>query len=189
MLHERGVDLEDIDIDFITDNIVTGAKEALRFLEQESADWPKVMFSSNQDTIGYTLDKEAINIPVPYLKEMKKIGKPLQEYLQTVYTLPGKEPLQIPYSQWLKLAGREETVHHFQKKGLPQLKVNYTKHDPSRLTEIDMLLCDIEVEARRIVDEICVALNETPLWKDFDDYLAKSYPSKYNQPIEVLLSM
>lgn len=181
VLHERGLDLEDRDIDFIIEHIVAGTRDTLDYFEIKNSDWPKVIFSDNLDTPGYIPDQDALNIPLPYLKRVGKLGVALSGHQQMVYQLPNSEPLNIPYSHWLRLVGREETVHHLQKTGLSQLNARYPQQDPSSLSQLDRLMCDIEVEARNIVDKISVKLREKPTWQGLDDHLQKAYLDKYCQ--------
>lgn len=185
-LHERGVVLADQEINFITDHIVAGANEALRYLEQASNGWPKVIFSDDMDTIGYALEQESINIPVPYLNKMARVEQPFMEHQQIMYIIDGV-PVLVPYAKYLKLAGREETIHHFQKKGHPRLHAHPSIISPASLSPIDRLLTDIEVEARKQVDEMSSQLGEQPLWAQLDAYLAVQYPNRYNQPLSYFL--
>ena len=187
-LHDHGVILKDTEIDFITNGIVDGSNEALKFLGQSDYEWPKIIFSDDMDTIGYVPRQQVINIPVQYLNKMAAVKNPFSDHQQIVYTIAGKE-ISIPYSQYLKLAGREETVHHFQEVGHPSLKAKYSAISPAELSQVDRLLCDIEVEARKTVDAISIKLGEQPIWANFDTYLSQQYPDRYNKPVDHLISI
>lgn len=187
-LHDRGVTLKDKEIDFITSGIVDGSKEALDFLGQPHNEWPKVIFSDDMDTIGYVPKQQVINIPVPYLNKMAAVEDSLTNHQQMVYTI-GRKEVSIPCSQYLKLVGREETVHHFQEVGHPNLKVQYSTTSPAGLSQVDRLLCDIEVEARKTVDAISVKLGEQPIWAELDTYLSEQYPDRYNKPVDHLTAV
>jgi hypothetical protein len=138
------------------------------------------------DTIGYAPDQEAINIPVQYLNKIASVNNPLTDHQQMVYAIDGKE-VSIPYSHYLKLVGREETVHHFQKVGHPNLKVQYSVTNPAGLSQVDRLLCDVEVEARKVVDAISINLGEKPIWAELDTYLSQQFPDRYNKSVDYLL--
>ena len=86
------------------------------------------------------------------------------------------------------MAGREETIHHYQNVGHPMLKAPYVITEGTELIpNEDKFLCDIEVEARKTVDQIGLAKGEEPVWKPIDDFLQGARPEAYNQPVTYFL--
>ena len=191
LLHERGVKLPDKEIDFIVSQLELGSRDALKFLDREHDQypWPRLIASDNLDRNGYVPEQKVINIPVPYMNELAATPTSLATRTERLYTIhPTGLQKSVPYNYSLRLGGREETIHHYQNVGHPLLKAqNIITEGSEHIPPEDKILCDIEVEARKIVDQICLAHGEDPIWKPFDDYLQRARPEAYNQPVTYFL--
>lgn len=168
-----------------------GSKDALKFLKREKDQWPRFNTSENFYRIVYDVGQQAIDIPIPYLNDLTTDSTPLSQRTQRLFTVPAASLRKsVPYEYWLRLAGREETIHHYQNIGHPMLMAQYNlihTEGTGRISYNDRFLCDIEVEARNFVDRICLKNSEEAVWKPIDDYLQRTRPEVYNKPITYFL--
>jgi hypothetical protein len=183
-LHERGLNLKDEKIDFVTNHFCLGIQDVYTYLNIDVRDRNLgILFADDVKKIGYVEDLRKANIPFPFLKELEQFVDPINEITITVWT-DGLDTFKVWLSTYLRNAGREEAIHHYQTKGHPLLNASL----PSIIkyknaTEIGRLLCDLEVEARTITDQIAILNNEAPMWKILNEKLEKRYPDRYNKPL------
>lgn len=95
----------------------------------------------------------------------------------------------VKYIYWLKLLGREATIHRYQKVGNPLLQVAFPENLPATFSTKQLLLSRLEVEARRVTDEITQLQGETPIWRSVDNYFSQKFPQFYNKSIEELANL
>lgn len=185
MLHERGVILPDRDIDLIVFSVEQGSKETLQWLGVQNDSWPHLISSDDEDgRVGYAHKLRMINLPIVFLNKLAN-GLPLDLHRVCLYSrMPLKMRKEISLLRWLVLVGREETIHHYQNIGHPLLK---TRVDPNynylTIGPLDEPLVEQEVEARLVVDQICLAHGELPVWQEYDQYLQASLGERYNKPV------
>ena len=80
------------------------------------------------------------------------------------------------FEDYLVAAGIEETIHHFQDIGHPNLQTRLPKvegYDSGN--PLVMILSEHEVEARTKVDEILRLNGRTSIWEGYDQYLRKNH--------------
>lgn len=188
-LHERGVELTDSQIDYIVNLLTEGMSDVKHFLDCDND--PDIGFICSDDMtgIGYVPEQRTINIPLQFFKNLYQYAQPFEDYIvhigvadkANITTTP------IPFAQYLVAVGREELVHHYQAIGHPLLQVSppdITSY--KQLSAVDQLLCDYEVEARRIVDSISKNKGQPPIWEKIDSQLQVIYPQRYNKPVAQL---
>ncbi len=185
ILHERGVELKDSDIELIISELAAGARDTQEFLGNLEDSELNFISSDNLDKIGYVPDQQTINVPLPYFKSIESLNIDLLEYKQKIGEIQGQNLGEVDYQIYLRNAGREEAVHHYQNVGHEKLKAKL-REEVNSLSDLDRLLCDVEVEARRVVDEIAISKGEEPIWEKLDQTLQELFPERYNMPIESL---
>lgn len=189
-LREKGVVLQEGDIRFVLSNFQEGMDDTRVFLGR--SDEIKLTHSRFLGEIGFDAGKCAIEIPIVFFNCFTNVDVPLGEHFIEIDFSPPfyfqKRPRKIPFSYFLRLVGREEAVHFFQRKGDPRLQAAIYFAPPEDLSSVSKQLCDVEVEARQIVGEICVGSGEEPFWVDYDDLLTDLYPHHYGRSIEYLLN-
>ena len=169
-LHERGVILEDEQIDLITSFIEAGAEDAKIHLGQDRDLWCNFISSETGRYPGYVPDeREAINLPINWLNQLANTD--LLNDQVVVWSIPEVELENImSWSRWLRVMGREETIHHYQHTKLPGLihEFSTTASPEKTSTQAQTRWQPYEIEARKLVDEISVAKGEPPVWRLFD---------------------
>lgn len=182
MLHDRGVRLDDDGIDFITSNLSKGIELARLDLNIPPEEPIRCIFSDNQNTIGYAVVQDVINIPVPYLNRIANAKTDINSIKVSI--IIDEFQLEIPYQVWLEAAGIEEVIHMYQKRGHSTL-IKIIKKDletESILSSLQLLLLDVEVEARKNVDRILKKSGRLPIWEELDKYLLDNYSDSYGKP-------
>lgn len=186
-LHEQGVKIKDELIDFIVDTISLGVQDTKTYFNRNEE--LNLITSDNQQNVGYVKGQNAVAIPISFYREFEGLTPPYDfdspDYI--IGRLVGL-PEQISLRSYLRNIGREETVHFFQDIGDVHLKSSLTD-SVNYLSPIDRYICDAEVEARSVVDEIAKVNDETPIWENIDKSLKENYPDKYGKTIDVLLEL
>ncbi len=188
ILHKRGLKLKDADIEFIVLEITNGFKDTQEYLGRSKDPGPNFICSANLTRIGYVSDQQVVNIPMHFLKHFEILRTPLSESKAELLHFDDEWYGRIDSRLWLRNAGREEAIHHYQNIGHPKLQ---SKLDDKigGLTDLGRLLCDVEVEARMVVDQIAISKSEVPMWQKFDHRLKSFYEEFYNLTIEQLASL
>lgn len=182
-LVKNGLKLSESEFNLIHDSLVCGVREAQKYLNVPSDSWPKFIFDGNINVLGYSIQKDAVALP---LSQINTSPTPLEYKDQLLCFMPNVFYIIVKYVYWLKLFGREATIHRYQKIGTPLLKKQFPNKSPASIPRKTLLLSDIEVEARTIIDAISEQIGETPVWKNFDAFLSKNYPEHYSKSIEEL---
>jgi hypothetical protein len=167
-----------------------GAEEVKNYLGMaKDTAWPKYLFSDSVSVLGYSSQFDAINLPMRYLNMIAANTQALQFKDQMTFYIQDKFFVILKYVYWVQLFGRESTVHHYQKIGNPKLQTQFPSNYTSSLSLNALFMSNIEVEARKIVDELTVARGLKPVWKDVDEYFAQKFPEYYNKPLETLAAL
>ncbi len=188
-LKSKGLLLTEVDFSQIINSLIAGSHEAKKYLNVENESWPKFNFSNDISALGYSAEHDAICLSINYLNQLAGNLIPLQYKDQLVLFMPDTFYIIIKYLFWLKLLGRESTIHRYQKKEHQLLKARFPKDQSPSQTSKLMLLSDIEVEARDVSDKIALVHNEIYLWKNVDTYFSQNYPEHYNKSIEELIAL
>jgi len=185
-LKDKGLKLSEEDFSTILDAVTQGAEDVKRYLGTTNDPWPKFLFSDSIDALGFSSLEDAINIHLTYLNHISENETPLKFRDQLACFVPDKFYVIFKYLYWLRLFGREETIHYYQKRGNPLLHAPFPNAFPKTLSAKTFLLSDVEVEARKTVDKVASLNNENIVWKPIDDYLSTNFSEYYNKPIEYL---
>lgn len=188
-LLKNGLRLSESDFNLIRDSLVSGALEAKKYLNAVDDSWPKFIFDNDVDVLGYSSQHDAISLSLSRLNQADRDSTKLEYKDQLLVFVPDIFYIIVKYTYWLKLLGIESTIHRYQKIGNPLLKKQFPEKLPLPPSPKKLLLSDVEIEARRITDEIIVQLGEIPIWKNFEAYLSKNYPQYYDKPIEDLIKL
>ena len=188
-LKDKGLKLSEEDFNAIVGAIKQGAEDVKQYLEINNDSWPKFSFSDNIDAMGFSSQNDTINIHISYLDHVSENETPLKFRDQLACFAPDKFYMIFKYLYWLRLFGREETIHYYQKHGNPKLKVSFPNTFPKSLSTKTFLLSDVEVEARKAVDVVATLNNENIVWKPVDEYLKTNFSNYYNKPVEYLISL
>lgn len=188
-LSKNGLRLSESDFNLIRDSLVSGAREAKKYLNVVDDSWPKFIFGSDVDVLGYASQNDAISLSINHLNQADSGSTQLEYKDQLLMFVPDVFYMIVKYAFWLKLLGIESTIHRYQKIGNPLLTKRLPEKLPPSVSPKKLLLSDVEVEARRNTDAIIVRLGENPIWKNFDAYLSKNYPLYYNKSIEELVKL
>lgn len=189
VLHERGVELDDESIDFIVATISEGFTDTCSFLGRSDGELHFIC-SDNLRNIGYVPNETGpVNIPLAFFKDLEQHGTKVDPELPfTIATISGK-PYQIGLRHYLISAGREEAVHYFQHRGDTHLRAEIDSDGfVEQLSPLDRLSCDVEVEARSVVDKIARTKGEPLVWERVDAELRRLFPDKYGKSVNELLS-
>lgn len=185
-LVKNGLQLSESDFNLIHNSLAAGSQEAKKYLNISSESWPRFIFVSDIQVLGYASQHDAISLSLNHLNQEDLRKAPLEYKDQLLCFMPDVFYIIVKYTYWLKLLGREATIHRYQKIGNPLLKKQFPDKLPPSFSHKTLLLSDFEVEARRLTDAITEQLGENPIWKNFDAYLSKNYPHHYNKSIEEL---
>ena len=186
-MHENGVTLHDNNIDWIIHKTYTGVNEVYDWLSIEPTSRTLPFFCGiEENSIGY-VPNFGINIPICFfrsIQQFEKINPDITQSKFNISNIDGFNISNVSLDRYLKFAGREEAIHHYQYLRHPKLHARMD--DPelySKSTKLMQALSDIEVEARTVSDHIASNNNDEPLWRDFDAYLIRNYPNLYNKPL------
>lgn len=185
-LSQNGLQLSEVDFNVILKSLTIGAEEAKTFLNVASDIWPKFNFSNHTTSLGFSAKADAICLSMTNLNQQAVRIAPLEYKDQLIVFMPDVFYIIVKYLYWLKLLGREATIHHYQKVGSPKLRVQFPEKLPVSFSHKLLLLSNVETEARAIADEIAKVHDENPTWKNVDAYLSQNYPQYYNKTIEEL---
>jgi hypothetical protein len=189
-LSKKGLRLSESDFNLIQGSLVSGAREAKKYLNVVSDDsWPKFIFGSDVDVLGYASQHDAISLSINHLNQADSLSTRLEYKDQLIMFVPDIFYMIVKYNYWLKLLGMESTIHRYQKIGNPLLKKRFPEKLPPEVSPKKLLLSDVEVEARTVTDAVITQLGENPIWKNFEVYLSKNYPQYYNKSIEELAKL
>ncbi len=185
-LAKNGLQLPENDFNLIRDALTQGAQEAKNFLNAGDDQWLVLIFSNDTPTLGYSQEKDVICFSINLLNQQILRQSQLQYKDQLILFIPDIFYVITKYLNWVKLLGRESTIHHYQRTGSSLLKVKFPEKLPDAFSSRLLQLSDVEVEARSIGDKIAQVQNEIPMWKEVDAYLSKNYPQYFNKSIEEL---
>ncbi len=185
-LKKNGLQLPEKDFRLILDALMQGVNEAKKYLNVASDHWPKFIFQTDAPVLGYSAKDDAISISLEHLNQSGSWQTPLEYKDQLLCFMPDVFYIIVKYIYWLRLLGREATVHRYQKIGNSFLKKKFPKTIPASISQKALILSDIEVEARAITDAIAVGIGETPTWNHLDAYFAKNHAEYYNKSLEEL---
>ncbi len=185
-LSKNGLQLSESDFNVIRDSLVSGAQEAKKYLNVVDDSWPRFIFANDVDVLGYSSKHDAISLSLSRLNQTDRDSTKLEYKDQLLVFVPDIFYIIVKYTYWLKLLGIESTIHRYQKIGNPLLKKQFPEKLPLSPSPKKLMLSDVEVEARRITDEIIVQLGENPIWKNFEAYISKNCSQYYNKSIEEL---
>ncbi len=188
-LSARGLLLPETDFKVITAEIKKGVLDCKNYLKTAEAAGPEFTFSDNINALGFSVSTGSINLRIDYLNLFVSSASPLEYKDQLVCFVPDKFYVIVKYFNWLRLFGREETIHYYQHFGNPQLHVKFPEEFPENFSPKSLLLSDLEVEARKVGDTIALTNNESPVWKNIDEYFMSNFPDYYNKPIEELATL
>ncbi|MBN2095052.1 MAG: hypothetical protein JW727_03310 [Candidatus Aenigmarchaeota archaeon] len=183
-LHERGVDLSDAEIGFIVGNVSDGREMAMRWLDRVEDAPIGIISSENQFSIGYASKEQAINIPVYYLNTfVANTGPP--SGTRIAIGLPHGYSYEVPMDLYLKSAGAEATVFHYQHLGHPNLKTRLVTDQAilDKYTSEEVQLSDFFVEARKTTDKILVDNNLRPVYFIYDTVMREDCPNIYGRKL------
>lgn len=183
-LRGNGLQLSEKDFEFILDILTQGANDAKKYLNVTSDPWPKFIFESSVPVLGYSATDDAISISLEHLNQSGSRQTLLEYKDQLICFMPDVFYIIVKYTHWLRLLGREATVHRYQKIGNSLLKKKFPETIPASISQKALILSDIEVEARTITDAIAIERGENPIWNKFDAYFAKNHAEYYNKPLE-----
>ncbi len=188
-LSETGLNLSEIEFNIILAEIQKGVLDVKNYLKILDDPNPQFSFLNNINTLGFSPVSDSINIRLDYLNLFAITQTPLEYKDQLVCFVPENFYVIVKYFTWLRLFGREETIHYYQYHDNPAVKVKFPDKFPEKFSPKSLLLSDLEVETRNIGDKIAIMNNEAPVWKNIDEYLSKNYPEYYNKPIEHLTTL
>lgn len=188
-LVQQGLTLSQENFTTIVREIILGAQEVSGYFGIAQNDWPKFIFPDMITRIGYDANNDAINLPLRYLHLISENPTAIQYRDQLVCFIPDKFYVVLKYLYWLRLFGREETIHYYQRQGEKKLKATFPTQFPQGFSSKALLLSDIEIEARKTSDLIAQKQDEMPVWDNVDTYLAEHYKEYYGKTIEELAQM
>lgn len=186
-LIKEGLILKEDIFNLIRNNLLAGAEEAKLYLNAVGDDWPKFNFSNDATALGYSGKDDAICISINHLNQAGSRNTSLEFKDQLLLFVPDVFYLIVKYLYWLKLLGREATIHRYQKTGNAKLISKYPVIPPGYLSNKLLIFSDFEAEARGAVDAIAEQAGESPIWKNVDEYFEKNYSQYHKKPIEDLV--
>ncbi len=182
-LIKKGLTLSGEDFSLIHDSLITGANEAKKYLNVSNDLWPKFNFSNDSPTLGYNSLDDTICLSLNHINQAASRSTPLKYKDQLIMFMPDKFYIIVKYISWLKLLGREATIHRYQKIGNPLLYMKFPETLPSTLSTKLLIFSDVEVEARTVNDKIAAMSGEKPIWIKVNAYFSENYPQYYNKSI------
>lgn len=188
-LSANGLLLPEESFKLILDQLTKGANEAKNFLNAQNEDWPKFNFSKDTHTLGYSVNDDAICVSINHLNQALARSTQLEFKDQLLMFIPDLFYIIVKYIYWLKLIGREATIHRYQKIGNPELHIPFPKSLPITFSPKLLLFSNLEVEARTMLDAVNQHNGENAIWKNVDVYLSQKYPQYYNKSIDELNGM
>jgi len=188
-LKNQGLSITTDNFNTICNLIIKGCNESMTFLESVDNDWPKFNFSNDSGTLGYSIKDDAICISLNHLNQVNSRSIQLEYKDQLIFFIPDMFYTIIKYTNWLELLGRESTIHRYQKKGNSKLNAKFPSGPIENISTRSLLLSDIEVEARKISDEISLQSGSNPVWRKIDEYLSGNFSDYYNKPIEEITKL
>jgi hypothetical protein len=189
LLHENGLLLSESDFASIVQEISKGVHDARKFLKTDADAGQKFVITDEIGAIGYSAKADAINIRMDYLNLVATNSTLIAYRDQLVCFVPDKFYMILKYLHWMRLFGIEETVHYYQRHGNSLLHAAFPENFPAELSPKSLLLSDIEVEARSMVDNILIAGGEQPIWKPVDAFLKSNYQQYYNKPLAEIAAL
>ncbi len=188
-LTHNGLQLPENDFNLILDSLTKGAEEAKKYLNVAADPWPKFNFSNDTLSLGYSTRDDAISLSLSHLNQAASRASQLEYKDQLIMFIPDVFYIIVKYIYWLRLLGREATIHRYQKIGNPLLHKQFPDTLPASVSRKALILSDVEVEARNIIDVIIRQLGENPIWENVDTYFSKNYPQYYNKSISELANL
>jgi len=188
-LVKNGLQLPENDFNLIRDSLFKGCEEVKKYLGVENDPWPKFDFSNDIPVLGFYSKDDSICISVNNLNQQSSRSTPLEYKDQLIVFMPDVFYIITKYLYWLKLFGREATIHRYQKLGNPKLHVPFPESLPASFSAKLLLLSNIEVEARTISDAVAKEHEEVPIWENVNAYLSKNYADYYNKSLEDLAKL
>lgn len=188
-LVQKGLTLSQTDYTSMFSEIFLGVQEVLTYLGAINNEWPKFVFPDTITMIGYDTKEDAINLPIHYLNLVSKNPTELQFRDQLVCFMPDKFYVVLKYLYWLRLFGREETIHYYQRHGDVHFKAKFPESFPPGFSSKALLVSDLEIEARQTIDAIAQQHGEIPVWRNVDAYFAMNYKDYYGKTVEELAKM
>ncbi len=188
-LSAKGLRLSEHNFNLMLNFLVEGANEVKSYLGVVSDDWPKFNFANDINTMGYSRGHDAICLSINHLNQAVDRSDKIEFKDQLIMFIPDVFYMVVKYIYWLKLLGREATIHHYQTIGNPKLHVQFTGNTSPALSPKQLLFSCVEVEARGITDEITQQQGETPIWARVDAYFSQKFPQYYNKSIEELAKL
>ena len=188
-LTKNGLQLSENDYNLILDSLTNGAEEAKKYLGVTSDPWPKFNFSNDSLALGYSSRDDMICLSLSHLNQAVSRSSQLEFKDQLIMFIPDVFYIIVKYIYWLRLLGREATIHRYQKFGNPLLFKQFPDKLPASVSRKALILSDVEVEARKIIDAIILQKEENPIWENVDTYFSKNYPQYYNKSIEELAKL
>jgi hypothetical protein len=186
-LTQKGLQMSQEDFRKIIDTISQGAKEAMEYLGVQDDMWPAFTISDSIPVLGYSGKDDVIGFSMRHLNHITSSQTQLMYKDQLVCYIPDTFYIIIKYLSWLKMLGRESTIHRYQKLGNPMLKAQFPEVFAPELSVKLLLMSDIEVEARTACDEIAGKLGDLQLWQNVNAYFLEQFPQYYNKKIEELI--
>ncbi len=187
LLTQAGLTISEDAFNLMKNNLLAGVEEAKLYLNAVEDEWPKFNFSNDAGALGYSGKDDAICISINHLNQAASRNTSLEYKDQLLLFVPDVFYLIVKYLHWLKLLGRESTIHRYQKHGNTKLNAKYPEALPGYLSNKLLLFSDFEVEARGAVDAIAEQSGEGPIWKNVDEYLEKTFAQYYRKNIDDLL--
>lgn len=188
-IHKAGVVLDDDSLSFIAETLLRGMAFTEIFFNIYGDRELSLECSKKGKGIGYNRDSKAISIPTPYLNIIAGLNLSAEE-LKNYDTRMDLEACLIPmsYPEYFFCVGIEETIHYLQDIGHPAMKARLPSTEEAedrfrKLSKIDKILSEPEVEARTLTDKILEANGESPIYAKYDEILKQKFPDKYNKPI------
>ena len=188
-LSAKGLQLAENDFNIIFNAITQGIDDVKLYLNIRDDSGPKLQISATDSTMGFSKEYDVINVNMGYLNLISGNTTPLEYRDQLACFVPDKFYVIFKYLYWLRLFGREEAIHYYQKHGNPKLNVPFPDSFPESLSRKAFILSDLEVEARSTVDAIAELNRENVVWKNVDEYFSHNFSDYYNKPIDHLSTL
>lgn len=186
-LTQAGLTVSEDTFNLMKNNLMAGVEEAKLYLNTVEEEWPRFNFSNDAGALGYSAKDDAICISINHLNQAASRSTSLEYKDQLLLFVPDVFYLIVKYLHWLKLLGREATIHRYQKLGNAKLNAKYPEIPPGYISNKLLIFSDFEVEARKAVDEIAAAGGESRVWENVDEYLEKNYSQYYRKSIDDLI--
>ncbi|HSW88024.1 MAG TPA: hypothetical protein VLG12_02575, partial [Candidatus Saccharimonadales bacterium] len=124
-LKNKGLKLAENDFNTVFSTIIQGHDDTKRYLNVENDPNPAFRISDEDVSMGFSKTQDAINIHLGYLNLLSKNTTPIEYRDQLTCFVPDKFYVIFKYLYWLRLFGRESTIHYYQKHGNPKLKIAF----------------------------------------------------------------